>query len=78
METDWALQSVNTLDVEVVSEVKRDSEAIFYRNNVLTGHCMRWGVGIPWTEQMSLWLIKYTTATGHCTIGKGRKSFFIQ
>lgn len=71
METDWTLLSVRAIDVEVVSEVKSDSESRFYRNNVLTGHSMRWRVRVSWTEQMSLWLIKYTAAAGHWEIGKG-------
>lgn len=65
MQTVWALVSACALNVEVVSEVKRNSEARFYRNDVLTGHTMRWGVGVSWAEQMSLWLIKYTTIAGY-------------
>ena len=70
IETVWALLSVHTLNVEVVSEVKRDSEARLYSNDILTGHSIRWGVRVSWAEQMSLWLIKYTTAAGHWTIGE--------
>lgn len=75
METVWALLSVHALDVEVVSEVKRDNEARFYRNNVLTGHSMRWGVRVSWTGQISLWLIKYTAPAGYWATGKRKKSF---
>lgn len=75
METVWALLSVHALDVEVVRKVKRDSEARFYRNNVLTGHSMRWGVRVSWTEQMSIWLIKYTASTGYWAMEKRKKSF---
>lgn len=71
MEAAWALLSVHALDVEVVSEVKRDSEARSCRNDVLTGHSMRWGVRVSWTEQVSLWLIKYTTTAGYWEIRKG-------
>lgn len=74
METVWALLRVHALDVEVVSEFKRDGEARLYRNDVLTGHSMRWGVGVSWAEQMSLWLIKYTTIAGYWAIGKRKKS----
>ncbi len=65
MKTDWALLCVHALNVEVFSEVKRDNEARFYRNDVLAGHSIRRGLRVSWTEQMSLWLIKYTTTTGY-------------
>ena len=49
METARALLRVHALDVEVVREVERHSVAKFYRNDVLTGHGVRWGVRISWT-----------------------------
>lgn len=64
--TTWAIWSVHALDVEVVSKVKSHSESRFYRNNVLTGQSLRWRVRVCWTEQMSLWFIKYTSTTGYC------------
>lgn len=72
METAWALLSVHTLNLEFMSEVERDSESQFYRDNILTGHSMLWGVWVSWTGQMSLWLIKYTTVAGHWEQWKGR------
>lgn len=70
IETAGAFLHVDALDLEVVSEVKRDSEASFYRNDVLTGHSMRWGVGVSGARQISLWFIKYTPEAGHWAIGK--------
>lgn len=70
METEGAFLCVDALDLEVVSEVKRDIEAKFYRNDVLTGHSMKWGVRVSGAEQISLWLIKYTPRAGHWAIGK--------
>lgn len=70
METAGAFLRVDALDLEVVGEVKRDGEARFYRNYVLTGHSMRWGVRVSGAEQISLWLIKYTPGAGHWAIGK--------
>lgn len=60
-----AFSSVQALDVEVVGEVKRESEAKFYRNDVLTGDSMWWWIRVSWTGQMSLWLFKYTTGAGY-------------
>lgn len=74
IETKWALLSFNVLNVEIVREVKRHSEAKFYRNDVLTGHGLKPGVGISWAEQLSLWLIKYTTIAGYWAIGKIKTS----
>ena len=65
VETGLALMSVHALNLEFVREVERDSEAWFNRDNILTGHSIRWGMWVSWTGQMSLWLIKYTTMAGH-------------
>ena len=67
IETVWAFLCVQTFNVEVVREVKRDYEARFYRNYILTGQSMRRGVRVAWTEQMSLELIKYAPLTGYWT-----------
>lgn len=61
-----ALLSFHTLYVEVVREVEKDLKALLNRNNVLTGHSMRGGIGISWTRDMSLKVIKYTTNTRYC------------
>lgn len=74
METVYALLSLCALNVEVVSEVKRNSEARFYRNDVLTGQSVRGEAGVSWAEQMSLWLIKYTTIAGYW-VEKDRRGF---
>lgn len=68
-----ALLCVHALNLEVVREVKRDSEAKFHRNDVLAGHGMRWWFGVSWAKQMSLWLIKYTTIAGYWSYYKKEK-----
>lgn len=70
METVWAILWVNTLNVEEVGEVQRDGEAIFHRNNILTGQWVWWKVWIARTGQVSLWLIENSIAAGYWERGK--------
>lgn len=74
MGTDGALLCVHALNLEVVREVQRDSEARFHRNDVLAGHSMRWWFGVSRAGQMSLWLIKYTTIAGYWSYCKKEKN----
>lgn len=53
IETVWAFLCVHTLNVKFVREVKRDSEAGFHRNYILTGQSIWRGVRITWTHQVS-------------------------
>lgn len=73
MGADGALLCVHALNLEVVREVQRDSEARVDRNDVLTGHSMRWWFGVSRAGQMSLWLIKYTTIAGYWSYYKKEK-----
>lgn len=73
IETYWAFLCVHAINVEV-GEVKRDCEAALNRNDVLTGYRLSEGIRVSWTEQMSLWLIKYTTIARHCANQKSKKS----
>ncbi len=59
--------SVHSCYVEVVTEVKSDSESGLHRDDVLAGHKRRRGARVPWTVQMSLMLVKHATTTGYST-----------
>lgn len=72
MRADPTFLSINTLNLESAREVESDEETSFYRNKVLAGHAMRWGVRVSWTHQISLWLIKNTTSAGHWARRKHR------
>lgn len=72
IETVWAFQGADALNVEAVSEVKRDSETKFNSNDVLTSQGLRFHVGVSWAEQMSLWFIEYTTNAGYWEMIKRR------
>lgn len=65
METNWTLWTFYAFDVKVVREVEGHREARFYRDDILTGHCIRSRLWVSWTGQMSLWLIKYTPTAGY-------------